>query len=346
MAVDIITARSADVIGSIDGLLMQIFVRLPVKSLIRFKLVSKHWKSLITSHHFSLLRYPRPNPILGLVYPRRKSSVFEYIHLDVSNPNKPPFRELKFPGDSFWYGIQHSCNGLLLCCSSWNDPCYGMSPIRSCYVYNPTTKCSTKLPLPGVMNGVPENVYGVNLAFDPAKSPLYKVVCVRDSEFAHGLFQIEVYSAESRVWRVSGEPFSATNCFDHGVYWNGSIHWIRYWPNKLLYFNVNEETFGNMSLPATMSVREIISYFGEFCDHLHIVESCVAQKIFDVYEMKRDYSEWFVKYRVDLTTAAAAFPDMAYVNELINNIWFPICVLTLIRVEEEGRFILGFADFW
>ncbi|KAL0298337.1 UNVERIFIED_CONTAM: hypothetical protein Sradi_6493500 [Sesamum radiatum] len=28
--------------------------------------------------------------------------------------------------------------------------------------------------------------------------------------------------------------------------------------------------------------------------------------------MKRDYSEWFVKYRVDRTAVAAAFPQMHY----------------------------------
>ncbi|KAI3458350.1 hypothetical protein Pfo_015013 [Paulownia fortunei] len=177
----------------------------------------------------------------------------------------------------------------------------------------------------GVVNEVPRIVHGVNLAFDHAKSPLYKVVCVRGSEFARELFQVEICSPETGVWRVSGEPFTASASFDYGVYWNGSIHWISNLHKELLYFNIDEERFGNMPLPATLDGygRRSISYLGESCDHLHIIGSYDTQIAFNVYEMKRDYSEWFVKYRVDLTIA---FPEMAYISALINRICYALSV--------------------
>ncbi|KAG9140775.1 hypothetical protein Leryth_006945 [Lithospermum erythrorhizon] len=41
-------------------------------------------------------------------------------------------------------------------------------------------------------------------------------------------------------------------------------------------------------------------YLGESCDHLHLVQTAVPSGIkFNVYELKRDCSEWFVKYQVD-----------------------------------------------
>ncbi|KAG8373723.1 hypothetical protein BUALT_Bualt11G0054400 [Buddleja alternifolia] len=339
MAVHItVSTTSAEVVDSINDLLLQILLRLPVKSLMRFKLVSKHWKSVITSPDFSLLRNPRPNPTVGFVYPGRKISEFEYINVDVKNPTKPPFRKLSFPEDPYAFWIQQSCNGLLLCCSSGSSDCrYNRSPIRKCYVYNPTTNCFTKLPRPGVLNQVPRIVHGVNLAFDHAKSPPYKAVCVRGSEFARELLQIEIYSAESGVWRVSGEPFTATASFDYGVYWNGSIHWLSYEPKELLYFNVDKERFAKMPLPVDING---VAYFGESCDHLHIIGNHDMKIAFNVYEMKRDYSEWFVKYRVDLTAVLTTYRKMAYHNNLINRLGYAFSVLSLIRDVEEGSFLV------
>ncbi|KAK4431691.1 F-box protein [Sesamum alatum] len=343
MAVTITAATSAEVVGSIDELLIQILVQLPVKSLMRFKLVSKHWKSLITGRQFSRLRYTSPSPAVGLFCPAQKISVFKYIHLGAINQTKPMFRELRFPDDPFSFWIHQSCNGLLLCCSSGNlVRTRTRSPIRRCYVYNPTTDCYTKLPRPGVLNEVPRIVHGVNLAFDHVMSPSHKVVCVRGSEFARELYQVEVYSSESGAWRVSGEPFSSNANFEYGVYWNGSVHWISYTRKELLYFNLDKERFGKTSLP---DVRDghggrIVDYFGESCDHLHIIKSHDYEVAFDVYEMKRDYSEWFVKYRVDLTVVAAAFPEMAYMNTLINRTCYAFSVFSLVRAGEKCSFLV------
>ncbi|KAL0317597.1 UNVERIFIED_CONTAM: F-box protein [Sesamum angustifolium] len=291
MAVEITVVASAEVVGSVDDLLIQILLPLPVKSLMRFKLVSKDWRSLITSHRLSLLRNTGPKPAVGLFFRGRKFTDYEYIHLGARNQTKGPF-------------------------SSEKRRRY---PIRRCSVYNPTTNSYTKLPRPGVVNEVPRIVRGVYLAFDHAMYPFYKVVCVRDSEFASQLFQIDVYSSESGAWRVSGEPFDSSASFQHGVYWNGSVHWISEETEEILYFNLDKETFGTILWPSAVDgygygypYGRNVGYFGVSCDHFHIIESYDTEITFDVYEMKRDYSEWFVKYRVDRTAVAAAFPQMHY----------------------------------
>ena len=73
---------------------------------------------------------------------------------------------------------------------------------------------------------------------------------------------------------------------------------------------------------------------------MHLVEIYCPTTQFIVHEMERDYSGWFVKYRVDLHEVGLAFPDM-----LQRLSWDLTCcsfaILSLIRREEdEGSFLV------
>lgn len=68
------------------------------------------------------------------------------------------------------------------------------------------------------------------MAFDPTKSPHYKVIhgeLRRDDVVAYWV-QIYIYTSETGVWSVCGDRFDIERllCFQHGVYWNDAIHWI------------------------------------------------------------------------------------------------------------------------
>ncbi|CAA2968024.1 Hypothetical predicted protein [Olea europaea subsp. europaea] len=156
-------------------------------------------------------------------------------------------------------------------------------PIISSTMYNRTTKHFTKLPKREKQTGIIKNLHGVNLAFDPPKTPHYKV--------------IEVYSSETGSWKVSSQPVTAEANFDKGVYWNGLIHWIGRFES--LYFIIDEESLITLPmLPSQMVVRRRSNYYiEESCGHLNFIETFDQQIQFNVYEMKRDYSEWFVKYQ-------------------------------------------------
>ncbi|KAG5607321.1 hypothetical protein H5410_028813 [Solanum commersonii] len=143
---------SARIVVSIDDLLMEILLRVPIRSLLCFKIVSKHWLSIITHPHFSVLCHPNPNRAIGLFltcpYSLPAKPQFDYVHFDKKNPPKPPFKNLKFIKDSSGISVLQSCNGLMLCSNSPSS-------------------------------------------FDPAKSPHYKVICVRDSVSSPQHYQIE-----------------------------------------------------------------------------------------------------------------------------------------------------------
>ncbi|KAG8390234.1 hypothetical protein BUALT_Bualt01G0062600 [Buddleja alternifolia] len=334
---------SAEIVASIDHLLTDILLRLPIKSLIRSKLVSKHWHFLITDPGFCILRNPNPNPAIGLFLPcniLRANVRLEYVPFSVNKSNNPPFRKLKFTKDPSGIRILQSCNGLLLCCS-FQAHDYN----RRYYVYNPTTNRFSKLPKLAPGDGITTNIRSMSLVFDPAKSPdHYKVVCVRGLELANGewQYQIEIYSSETGPWRKRGEPFAAQVNFENGVYWNNAIHWISNNGNDdSLYFNLdNDQMVGIMPLPPIPDPEDwdwrSNYYFGESCDHLHYIEIIGPQIQFNVYEMKRDYSEWFVKYHVDLSHVVAANPGMIRDNyDPTDWYYYAFSIFCLVRGEEE-----------
>ncbi|KAH0677762.1 hypothetical protein KY285_025563 [Solanum tuberosum] len=151
---DLEQPSSARIVVSIDDLLIEILLRVPIRSLLCFK-------------------------------------TFDYVHFDKKNPPKPPFKNLKFIKDSSGISILQSCNGLMLCSNS---------PSRlaktNYYVCNPTTKHYTALPK-SVLETENSKIHGISLAFDPAKSPHYKVICVRDSVSSPQHYQIEIYSSQT-----------------------------------------------------------------------------------------------------------------------------------------------------
>lgn len=257
---DVTTASSAIAIAGNDDILSEIIVRAPLKSQVRFKSVSKSWLSLISSPGFSLVRssFPRLSGLLlrkewpYLVHPAPAAGpYFEFFLPKSSLPGDPPLKSLNFvPSNGNFSGVDifQSCNGLLLCTSLLHkcgtDPSY--------FVVNPTTKQYVEFYPP---NG---GFYGLHIAFDPTKSHHYKLVCVRRSitpSFGH--YHIEIYSSESRHWRVCGNSFMGRyyhTSFAEGVFWNGSIHWMGAW----LRFDIDSECIEEMPVPAIPGFRRHI----------------------------------------------------------------------------------------
>ncbi|KAL3650414.1 hypothetical protein CASFOL_006817 [Castilleja foliolosa] len=266
---------SAQIVASIDDLLIEIIRRVPFKTLVQLPLVSKYWSSLILDPKLCLLRN---RPAVGLIF-EGLTIGHEYIDIATNHPHSyiifldksiiPPFRNIT-PTKDTWYRhceILQSCNGLLLCIVVLDNSMI---------------------------------IRGIYLAFDPSKSPHYKVVCVL-KPFGNGLHLFEVYSSETGSWRKGGEIFNwyAEFNFENGVYWNGAIHWYR----RSVYLNLDCDQTPKVFPKPPLQYKcydKFDYYFGESCDHLHFVDAKSPLAEFIVYEMKRDYSEWFVKYKINI----------------------------------------------
>ncbi|KAF3615176.1 hypothetical protein FXO38_28544 [Capsicum annuum] len=310
-----LSAFSTNQVFSNEEMLIEIFLRLPGKSLVRCKCVSKKWNYLITSPEFTSLRVPHFNPAIGLLLHCSSFLInpfHEFVSFSPENPIQSPFHKLTFVDDPFGIRILQSCNGLLLCCSF---RVHGQHN-QNYYVYNPTTQQFTTLPRPEGQRNTSRAVIGMKLAFDPWKSQNYKVVCIRLSDevfpdYQH--YQIEIYSSDTKKWRVLGPPFLARYDigFTHtGVYWNGAIYWI-YGDNPLR-FNVEQEKLEKFPMP------------------------CIGRSWDDDQEMKSDGTEWYLKYQVNVEDVINTFAHMIrhYLEPTDWN-YFAMVVLCVVRGEKE-----------
>lgn len=231
--------------------------------------------------------------------------------------------------------ILQSCNGLLCCCSARK---IGRNN-RSYYIYNPTTKQSVTLASLSLNS---TTIFGMILAYDPWKSPDYRVVCVRSSARSIYYYQVEIYLSETKIWRVVADHFTAPfdMVFDNGVFWNGAIHWLSP-TGASLYFNIEEERFGAMPvLPSVQGWgKRRMRNFGEASGHLYLIEiygSSTSQ--FKVFELASDYSKWNVKYHVDLDGITTAFPEVVrqYPDPCdLNFNYYAFLLLFIIQHENE-----------
>ncbi|KAF7820560.1 F-box protein [Senna tora] len=332
---------SAEAVGENDDLLTEILLRVPAKPLVRFKCVSKRWLSLISHSNFCrrhTLRHPS-SKVSGIFLrrtPGRAQSGFQFLSL-TSTHSASPFTSLDFAHDPSGVKILQSCNGLLLCSSlgKFGTP-------RRYFVYNPTTRLFSALPQSYPLIEKSISIFGVNLAFDPSRSPYYTVVCVRSTVESCYFYQIMVYSSESESggWRLSGSPFNAPYdmAFGDGVYWKGAIHWTSP-KGSSLYFDLAQESLRRMpNLPLFNSSYYLVAA----CGHLDLVQICGPRsaKIL-VYQIDSDYSKWLLKYQVDLTELKPAFPDMVRFRDnhhpccLRSSSSYSFLVLSLVPDENE-----------
>ncbi|KAD4982818.1 hypothetical protein E3N88_19489 [Mikania micrantha] len=317
--------QSGALIGSNDDILIEILLRLPVTSILRFKSVSKHWLWLLSHTRFTLM-HDNLSKSPGLFVHNM------YVSFDAENRNTPPFRSLDFYFDLRGIRILQSCNGLLLC---YSDRGYGKY-----YVFNPTTKQIAIIP--SVLGGqyARSTIRFMGLAFHQTDCVHYKVVCIRGVDSAGELFQIQIYSSDTGKWKISNETFSANTWFTFGVYWNGGIHWAPACRNPL-YFKLMDEQLRKLPLPATSGDYcdgAIPMYFGESRGHLHLVDTDEHENRLhlNVYEMMMDHSGWFVKYEVRLDELPGAFPEMIHNHHHPSSpFYYEFDVFDVVRCEKE-----------
>ncbi|KAG7542233.1 F-box domain [Arabidopsis thaliana x Arabidopsis arenosa] len=231
-----------------------ILERLSVKSLLRFKAVSKQWNSTIESRYFQEKqlkhRQQSGDPDVLMV------SVCPY---DVRNPTIESLRTLQLGSSStvkiptpwekenIWYLVSHSsCDGLVCL----------YHPHKSGYVVNPTTRWYRPLPLCGFQKLMNDLGDGYNklghkffrLGFGKDKfTGTYKPVWLYNS-LEIGLENAttcEVFDFSTNVWRyvTPAAPYRVF-AYPEPVYLDGSLYWFTECEEpKVLSFDLHTETF-------------------------------------------------------------------------------------------------------
>ncbi|XP_022743820.1 F-box protein At5g07610-like [Durio zibethinus] len=194
------------------------FTRVPTKSLLRFKCVSKQWLCIISEPNFTLAHarchqangYLKPSALL-LNNDYTRTPEFQVVPLNSENHGSK--------GDTLRFCRLFSsadyCNSVV------NDKDCG----HRYFICNPTTRQFKRFSFP--CREFEERLISVNLAFDPLLSPYYKIIAIREQEELSGEFWINLYSSETDSWRFLGKNFHPPSgiCFRTGVFFKGMVHW-------------------------------------------------------------------------------------------------------------------------
>ncbi|KAG8388460.1 hypothetical protein BUALT_Bualt02G0128100 [Buddleja alternifolia] len=200
-----------------EEIIIEILLRLPVKSLLKFKCVSKSWFVLISSYEFakSHLKLSTKNDIyahdrlvfvLGSkllpmdIYTCSLQSVFEcsasngYV-CPVTDANLPVHRvSFDYPYEANdWIWLEGSCNGLV---------CVSLS-VSTLILWNPATRKLKALPDSGI--DLSSDYYGLTygFGFDELHDDYKVVEFFRfDRHMSEIEIQVKVYSLRTNSWKI------------------------------------------------------------------------------------------------------------------------------------------------
>ncbi|KAK4357180.1 hypothetical protein RND71_022790 [Anisodus tanguticus] len=271
-------------------LISEIFLRLPVKTLLKMRCVSKSMLSLISSPQFVRTHLKLSANNQEFTYHKLLFRNFEYENNNLtfySYPLYPTMYEVPqhiptelddFSCEDIFgdrYRILGSCDGLF--CISRD--------FEVLFLWNPSTRKFKELPPSGINVSCRENLdfsYGFGYTEDQSD---YRVVEIVGSE-RNICYDVSVYSLRTNSWKRIQE-YPNIIFWDHcGIFVNGKIHWIaedRVGVRFISSFNLADETFGNVALP-NLNDNEFDWEIG--CSGSNICLFCYEENKTDVWVTK------------------------------------------------------------
>ncbi|MFS8031063.1 putative F-box domain-containing protein [Helianthus anomalus] len=240
----------------------EIMKRLPVRSLIQFRSVSKQWKSLIDSSdfisHYSsqqqhlLTRYVN----LGSLHPTYLSIVDDHTF-----PRHRVSLTVPLPVNLLTnYDIIGTSCGLLCLYSSYQKGRNGpVSGSGMAVIWNLAIR---KFVAVGVRNVMFRTVLGFGVCRESADPKIVKITCRGDGEDVESV--VEVFTLSSRAWRNPGTnlPRMSIKLFGSPVE-NGCLYWLATdriatdggfnFSNMIVSFDMTSEEFREVNLPDNLA---------------------------------------------------------------------------------------------
>ncbi|KAI3972034.1 hypothetical protein MKW92_042639, partial [Papaver armeniacum] len=250
---------SAHLVAYDDYLVSEILSRLPVKSLMRFKCVSKTWQSLIEKDsYFSGLHFDQSKTCTSILVSTHSSGNKKcWLSVELQLPSEDGRQggakfQREIPLLPQHNGVIHVMNYLngLICFKKCNQ--------ESLCMYNPITgestpwvKSTLKQDSPSTLPKIPWYHFG----YDPATKE-HKVLAMWNmKDVASDGFVCEVWTVgkHNNFWRPTADVSPAPpNKLGQSVSVNGSIYWFysdEYQEPRIIDFNINSESFKVISLP-------------------------------------------------------------------------------------------------
>ncbi|CAN8252930.1 unnamed protein product [Cochlearia groenlandica] len=326
-----------------------LFLRLPATTLVRFRLLSKHFLSLIDdpnfiSSHLSRTIETGEHVTILLRGPR----ILRKAELDA--PYKVSDVEHPLSGGGGFTEVFGSCNGLIGLANSPTDIA----------VFNPSTRRIRRLPYEPTdfpVNFADLDYVRYGLAYDSASDD-YKVVRISPCKGEEiggfldsgGHYEIKIFSLKRNSWkRVKPLPFQAMvlrqvhyhleYCHGKGVVAENSLHWVYSHRHKVftvLSFDLASEEIGFVCIPMELLFQ--------FID-LGVLDGCLCLMSIhkfshvDVWIMRKYEHDgtWSKLFRVPKPESVESFESMKpllyskdrrqvllEINDARNLVWFDL----------------------
>ncbi|XP_062021148.1 F-box/kelch-repeat protein At3g23880-like [Rosa rugosa] len=295
-----------------EEMMIEILLRLPIKSLLQFTSVSKYWNSLIKHNtfikdHLKLTsnRITRDGPLLLLRHCPREPNVEQYsLHLD--NHTFQGYSKPQLPVKSFneCFRIVGSCNGLILLSDDY------LTETNNFILWNPSIRKSITIPKPHIRHSQYYTVYG--FGFD-AKKDDYKIVQLVYEGHNRAGPEVELYSLNSGSWKAitaASPKHEIAPTMWSQVFVNGFIHFIGYskkgeaFHNVVLGFDVCEEVFHEIKMPEDLASEAPNMFISVIGKSLSVQHSDIIHNCWNVWVM-REYGvveSWTKQFTIDILT--------------------------------------------
>ncbi|KAM7270583.1 hypothetical protein ACFE04_029797 [Oxalis oulophora] len=280
------TRRQINIVkgGGLRDLTDGILSKLPAKTLMRFKCVSKDWCSLIDDPQFIKIHATQVREdVSDYSIICTKDKALSLIGLiSPSNPEKH--------GYSFQLGrrnakLMGSCNGLV---------CLWLIRDTHIVLWNITTRKYNIIP------GLPVSrimcLYGFGYDSSSDDYKIVRVTCkyANDRSCAP---EVDVFSLKTNAWRqsttrTSARFFTQSLLNEVGSYCNGALHWMTSFRNRILTFGLTTEQCQEMALPDYLpSSNYIGSLRGNLCFTVINFPASFDVWVMKVYGVKESLSK-------------------------------------------------------
>lgn len=276
----------------IELIFFEILIRLPVKTLLKMRSVSKSWISRISTPEFvkAHLNFSANNREFAhhRVLSIRSGS---HIHDDGHITRWRYFRTFSlyailygespcFPVELHNFGVSYnvlgSCDGLFVISKTWYD-----NDIENLFLWNPSIRRLSKLPYSGI--DVRKRRFAYGFGYIKCQND-YQIVEIVASKPSYLIADISVYSLRNNSWKTIQE-FPSISLPENVKFVKGQVHWITGGGsgNNATWFNPGDEKFGNVALPIPSGDTfnwKLVSSSGNLC------MTCDYRNKTDVWIMK------------------------------------------------------------
>ncbi|KAL3844419.1 hypothetical protein ACJIZ3_001822 [Penstemon smallii] len=288
------------------SILLEIFLRLPVKAVINCKIVCKVWYKIISEPYFinSYLKNPHFSTFLLPMYNREYPSVLQLVCLIEISRSGEFIRTIIEPKSSDFSQVVlassaiGSCNGLL--CT------YLVKSRFEICISNPIT--GDCIALPKLNRPIDEKSSFYMFGFSPSTKNL-KVVRIPSIKYIKRKCEIFTVGIDKN-WRSMPNPLTPGSRWSGGIALNGISHWIfkETGSTSILTFDIEKEIFGRISHPPNL-VLDLETMIVALNDKLCLID-----------------------YAVSSETTIWTMQEYAVVNSwskcVISHIWFPSSVFS------------------